>query len=140
MQDRNLSGMSWVKVGDGRFRTPIPKTAKDRRGKLAGVKSNNPCEQSEFTLVEDCIPCELYWSEQVDTLMLMHCEKIKEETFKKLMVLLGSEFWTRKETSCDLELDTTGAYSFVNIVWLHSTMLRHDACSLSTLLLITTVA
>ena len=102
--------MSWVKVGNGRFRTPIPKTAKDRRGKLAAVKPNDPCKQDEFILVEDRIPSELYWSEhKVEKSMSMHCEEMEEESFKKLVESLGSEFWTRKETSCDLELDTIGA-------------------------------
>jgi len=105
--------MSWIKVGDGRFRSPVLKTAKDRGGKgsIGSAKSYNPCKNDEFVLIENKIPSDLCWSEnKVDKAMSIHSETMDEKTLKQFLAFMGSEFWTRKETSCDLELDTTGAY------------------------------
>ena len=105
MQDQNLSGMSWIKVGDSRFRSPVLKTVKDRGG-----KGSIGSATGDFVLIQDIIPSDLCWENKVDKALSIHSETMDEETLKQFLVFMGSEFWTRKETSCDLELDTTGAY------------------------------
>jgi len=112
MQDQNLSGMSWIKVGDSRFRSPVLKTVKDRGGKgsVGSATPRDPCKEDDFVLIQDKIPSDLCWENKVDKALSIHSETMDEETLEQFLAFMGSEFWTRKETSCDLELDTTGAY------------------------------
>ena len=113
-QDWNLAGMSWVKVGDGRFRNPIPHGIKDRIGK-ARVNSTTDlehCAENMYTMTHDKIPIEFHWSEhkyKEDVTTFGDSKPGQEEKMiKERRDWMGDEFWTRKETSCDLELDTTG--------------------------------
>ena len=102
--------MSWINVGDGRFRNPIPRVVKDRRGIGSVVKRNEgrtgkgqdssfPSDFELFALSRDTIPSELHWTSQDIINMNKECNNGKDQLI---------EYWTRKETSCDIELDTTG--------------------------------
>jgi hypothetical protein len=101
--------MSWINIGDCRFRMPLPNTVKDRIGTVAtGINERNQrcSEGNDFTLTKDNIPSELCWAG-------MSASKSAQvhdvEAQKQMLKLDGSEFWIWRETSCDIELDTTGA-------------------------------
>jgi len=99
-------------VGDGRFRNPLPHVAKDRKGKET-MKSNAKNEAASggdtFTMTCDSIPSTLHWSEeQRNQHAVDPVEQAEDKPVKEPHPLIGMEFWTQKETSCDIELDTTG--------------------------------
>jgi hypothetical protein len=108
--------MSWVNVGDGRFRTPIQRVVKDRCGNGSIVNRDSKQHQTKgvqdspgdfYTMAYDTIPSDLHWTHHDEN-------QTKEDASRKNedKTLFGAEFWTKKETSCDIELDTTGE-SFV---------------------------
>ncbi len=91
--------MSWINVGDCRFRNPIQRILKDRCGNR-GLFQHDSNLGSDFLLgdhamTHDTIPSKLHWNYRDDD----------ENEVKKT---LPKEVWTNKETSCDIELDTTG--------------------------------
>lgn len=131
--------MSWVHIGDGRFRTPIPRSAKHRWGNhskknhfkqnvKAGIEGNkedgaNANANAEtninlYSLTQDTIPSELRWTKRHDDSDLVSKNDGGEST-KSAFSIKGGEFWISKGTSCDLELDTTGKrFVCLSVGWL----------------------
>lgn len=108
-KDYNLSGMSWINIGDCRFRMPLPNIVKDRIGTVAtGFNERNQrcSEGNDFTLTKDIIPSELCWA---DMSASKSAQVHDDEAQKNMLKLDGSEFWIWRETSCDIELDTTAS-------------------------------
>ncbi len=79
--------MSWIKVGDVRFRMSYGHIAK---------KKNCTDRSNPHQLLVDQIPSHLHWVEKFDTK-----DQGRQSNHHE-------EFWTKKETSCDIEIDTTG--------------------------------
>ena len=100
--------MSWIKLGDGRFRNPIPGTASKRltsqkifknRSNTDGAKAIN-----QYLLTKRNIPSALVWN----TRKSMCASKLQQEFDVDVEEIIDDEFWVKKETSCDIELDTNG--------------------------------
>lgn len=122
--------MSHVKVADGRFRTPFPRSyklrvAKTLQSKVTKGKYDNNSNDHLFLLSNT--PAAFLWEERkqkvqgsmIDTRIdsaqnspdLEHGKKIKE--IEKICEDTDANFnidehWTRKETSCDVEIDVNG--------------------------------
>ena len=96
--------MSWIKIGDGRFRSPIPRLAKNRLSKktVEKLKKPNDDDTNQYLLRKGNIPREVVWNEQKNACASSNI------SLTELDRMIEDEFWTRKETSCDIELDTNG--------------------------------
>lgn len=103
--------MSWIHIGDCRFRTPLPNILKDRLGGKSSTAKRHEMEQDKLTkdpfgLTKTIVPRELCWTEKYSSQSLPTCHP--EVTLNQsIMNIAGPEFWTRRDTSCDIELDTT---------------------------------
>jgi hypothetical protein len=101
--------MSWIKIGDGRFRTPIPRTAKKKLTSQNLQKNRSKCDTEkviyQHLLTRRNIPPALVWNARKGTCAM----KLPQEVVNvDLDQIIGDEFWTKKETSCDVEIDTNG--------------------------------
>lgn len=98
--------MAWINLGDVRFRHSLPRSGKARyimKQVLNEVGKFTPPPTFDNLLLKDNIPAQFKWSNR---------EREKERTDESNKVQAktvdGDEFWTYKETSCDVELDTVG--------------------------------
>jgi len=103
--------MSWINIKDCRFRKPLPNTLKDRFGAkgttdMREIKQQRRCMESDFTLTKHIIPTELCWAEKSTS---DSAQSIDTQVQDKTLKLDGTEFWIWRETSCDIELDTTAS-------------------------------
>ena len=90
--------MSWVNIGDVRFRDTLPHSCKAR------YEMENGSTESDSTqlLLQDNIPMRYQWTKpKVDHA----CEKKGS---------IEDEPWTQKDTSCDIEVDTIGTLIVTN--------------------------
>ena len=94
--------MSWIKVGDGRFRKNSRKNPQDKK------------RRSTYELLQDDIPIHLNWIEQAKSNSEDEVANANE-IFEHSNNDIGDEFWTKKETSCNIEMDTTGTILFCGI-------------------------
>ena len=108
--------MAWINIDDVRFRNPLPKAGKMRisrvqrkctniqEGEEEDERISSSSKKSDFNhlLIEENIPSEFQWtSKKREGLETDQKQNRKNESF-------CNNFWTRKETSCDIELDTIG--------------------------------
>lgn len=93
--------MSWINVGDVRFRNPLQQSCKKRFVSQQDNPSNKQqvIEASfDHVLIKQNIPCCYQWPRK---------ENRNDNEMSKT-----DESWTHKETSCDIEVDTIGKKSF----------------------------
>jgi hypothetical protein len=93
-KDLNLSGMSPVLVRDCRFRTPLPRKRRVRvvtSSREDDILNNQSASSSNHLFLKGNVNDSFIWQSV--------CNR---ESSSKM-----DEFWTRKETSCDIEADTT---------------------------------
>jgi len=81
-------------VGDGRFRKNSRKNPKNRK------------RRSTYELLQDDIPIHLNWNEQAKTNAKDGVGSVND-VYEHSNNDVGDEFWTKKETSCNIEMDTT---------------------------------
>jgi hypothetical protein len=83
----------------------LPITVKDRLGKASHEICESKLQEEIFTLTRKVIPIELCWMEKAKN----SCPEENNVTVQDTILrLAGHEFWIWGETSCDVELDTTG--------------------------------
>eukprot|EP00978_Attheya_sp_CCMP212_P005618 scaffold12580_cov55-Attheya_sp.AAC.8 len=102
-KDWNLAGMSYIHVSDGRIRGKLPTSARQTFQKPK-VESNvdddnNSQEDNSNTFLASNSPSHLLWSDSPG----FNPENIDKDS----SVFSGDQYWTRKETSCDVEFDTS---------------------------------
>ena len=89
--------MAWVNIGDVRFRDKLPPS-----GKVRCTTQNDECEEGhddeDSLLLQGNVPKCYQWV-TADIPKGYDQNQSKDDDDK---------FWTRKETSCDVELDTIG--------------------------------
>lgn len=93
--------MAWVNIGDVRFRDVLPNSGKVR----CEMEMQNDEREviHNQLLLKDNIPMRYRWTKAIDGDDDDACEKGRRDlTAKK------DDFWMRKETSCDIEVDTIG--------------------------------
>lgn len=89
-KDCNLAGMKYIKVGEARFRNPLPKSLR-KRTKEEFSTANHANDTAFF--FSHTVPGNLLWPQLNDT---------NRESKTWL-----NEYWLKKQTSCDLEFDST---------------------------------
>jgi hypothetical protein len=94
-KDYNLAGLKYVNVGDVRFRQPLPKGLRRRTKDDFLRKEETHLDNSVF-FFGDNVGGELLWPTFQD-------EKEKSQRQQ----VFREEHWLKKQTSCDLEFDTT---------------------------------
>jgi hypothetical protein len=92
--------MSWINIGDCRFRKPLPNTLKDRT--VQGTTSESKQRRfvgNDVILTKHIIPTELCWTEK----SVSDSEESSDIRVQgTILELDGSEFWIWRETSCDI--------------------------------------
>jgi len=105
-KDCNLAGMKYIKVGEARFRNPLPRSLRKRTKEDFDSTSNvngtssSQLEDSAFFL-SHTVPTELLWP------------KLDDLTRQSRTEL--NEHWLKKQTSCELEFDST-VQQLLNVV------------------------
>ncbi len=97
--------MAWVNIGDVRFRDKLPPS-----GKVRCTTQKDECEEGcrdedSLLLLQGNVPKCYQWV-TADTPKDNEQNQSKDDDDK---------FWTRKETSCDVELDTIGTITVMII-------------------------
>jgi hypothetical protein len=90
--------MAWIHIGDVRFRNPLSRAGKMRYTiKEDGHRGISKTSfDSNHLFVKNNVPSKFQWTKKGEP---QNGEKTESAM---------DEFWTRKETSCDVELDTIG--------------------------------
>ena len=99
-KDYNLSGLNYCKIGDAKFRG-IPKTLRKRFfSRSAGIDAENSIQavDERAFFLHHTSSQDLLWVTLSDPSM-----QKDGDTSQSLI----DQYWLKKETSCDLELDTT---------------------------------
>jgi len=97
-KDCNLAGMKYIKVGQARFRDPLPRSLRKRTKEEFSTADHANCTEKN-TLNDNSfffshtVPGHLLWPQLNDT---------SPESKTK-----SNEHWLKKQTSCDLECDCT---------------------------------
>jgi len=105
-KDCNLAGMKYIKVGEARFRNPLPRSLRKRTKEdfdstlNANGTSSSQLEDSAFFL-SHTVPTEVLWPKLDD---------ITRQSRTEL-----NEHWLKKQTSCELEFDST-VQQLLNVV------------------------
>jgi hypothetical protein len=97
-KDYNLAGLKYVNVGDVRFRQPLPKGLR-RRTKDDFLRKEETQRDNSVFFFGDNVGSELLWPTFQD-------EKEKSQ-WQQATLAFREEHWLKKQTSCDLEFDTT---------------------------------
>lgn len=99
-KDYNLAGMAWMHLNDVRFRTPLPKVARSRK-----INARN--NQYKNGITKDTVPDQFCWEiNHVDN--QNHPETCSDTENDGLI----DKYWTRKETSADIEFDAMGKFLY----------------------------
>ena len=94
-KDYNLSGMNYCKIGDAKFRA-LPKTLRKRFFSKRGLNDDSVKSVDErLFFLQHTSSIELLWPKDGNELI--------------------NQYWLRKQTSCDLEFDTT-VQKILNVV------------------------
>ncbi|KAL7540342.1 hypothetical protein ACHAXR_011801 [Thalassiosira sp. AJA248-18] len=92
-KDCNLAGMKYIKVGEARFRNPLPRGLRKRtKEEFSASKQAFQMNETSFFL-SHTVPAELVWPK---------LEDMARRGGAKL-----DEYWVKKQTCCDVELDST---------------------------------
>ncbi len=92
--------MAWIDVGDVRFRNPLPRAGKMRYSVENDTRHSTAAILYNYLLLQGTVPSKFKWGES------MKQSKIGSDSGNRYNV--DDEFWKRKETSCDVELDIRG--------------------------------
>ena len=93
-KDCNLAGLKYIKVGEARFRNPLPRSLRKRTKEEFSEASNaNQMNDSAFFLAHT-VPDEWMWPK-------LETSDVDGGTTKL------NEYWTKKQTCCDVEFDST---------------------------------
>ncbi len=99
--------MAWINIGDVRFRNPLPRSGKERiflQQKRQQDHNEKPQARFDHLLLKENVPSRYQWSKIDDEIQgTNNISSLKRKKPKD-----GQQFWRYKETSCDVELDTTG--------------------------------
>jgi len=96
-KDLNLSGMSPVHVRDCRFRTPLPRK---RRARVVSHRDDEVLNNQSISSLSH-----LFLKGNISDNLLWQSVCNMENSSSSCVEM--DEFWTRRETSCDIEADTT---------------------------------
>ena len=105
-KDCNLAGMKYIKVGQARFRDPLPRSLRKRTKEEfsttghANCTAKNTLNDNSF-FFSHTVPVHLLWPQLNDT---------SPESKTRL-----NEHWLKKQTSCDLEFDCT-VHQLLNVL------------------------
>jgi hypothetical protein len=97
-KDCNLAGMKYIKVGEARFRNPLPRSLRKRTKEEFSTADHVNCTEENALndnsfFFSHTVPGHTLWPQLNDT---------KLESKTRL-----NEHWLKKQTSCDLEFDST---------------------------------
>jgi hypothetical protein len=107
-KDYNLAGLKYVNVGDVRFREPLPRTLRKRTKEDFLRKENSNTDNGAF-----------FFRDNVDTeLMWPRSKNVSNGSESQQQSIFLEQHWLKKQTSCDLEFDTT----VENILNVHDVM------------------
>lgn len=122
--------MAWINIGDVRFRNPLPRSGKERIFlQQKPQQDHNEDSQAKFDhlLLRGNVPSGCQWSTKVDENQgTNNIASLKRKNIKD-----DQQFWRYKETSCDVELDTTGMKKNILLLINHELSTLNDSKSKS---------
>ncbi len=109
-KDYNMAGMKYIKVGEVRFRNPLPRGLRKRTKDDFAASSNTTIafnssggEHGNF-FFSDTVSSNLLWPKYDDVMTSRNDADGIDENYISLPI---DQHWLKKQTSCDLEFDTT---------------------------------
>ena len=94
-KDYNLAGLKYVNVGDIRFRQPLPKGLR-KRTKQDFLRRETTKQDNRAFFLKDNVDKELLWPNVENS-----------RSYTQLFTYAPNQHWLKKQTSCDVEFDTT---------------------------------